>query len=253
MTPLRRRRLTVFVSCCVAAAIVVIGLIFAISRGGGDVPDAEGPVPVPPRADAPARQESETSSLEGHASLVDERWAAEVSERTGIPVRALQSYAGVAIAKQRENPQCNVGWNTLAAVGNTESSHGTHGGSSVAQDGSVSPPIVGMALDGERFESIPDSDGGRIDGDAEWDRAVGPMQFIPESWRNWGTDASGDGVADVHNLDDATLATANYLCRAGGDLSVDDQWRAAIAAYNSDPAYSRSVSAAAIRYAEQAG
>ena len=36
---------------------------------------------------------------------------------------------------------------------------------------------------------------GRLDGDDTWDRAVGPMQFIPSTWAWSGRDGDGDGVA----------------------------------------------------------
>ncbi len=56
------------------------------------------------------------------------------------------------------------------------------------------PPVRGPALSGGAFSAIRDTDGGRYDGDPVWDRAVGPMQFIPGTWRIWGADGNGDGV-----------------------------------------------------------
>ena len=82
------------------------------------------------------------------------------------------------------------------------------------------PAIIGPALDGVEFASIPDSDGGRYDGDTTWDRAVGPMQFIPSSWAIFGEDADGDGFDDPNNMYDATLAAAEHLCRGGADTST---------------------------------
>jgi membrane-bound lytic murein transglycosylase B len=171
-----------------------------------------------------------------------------VAEAAGIPERALAAYAGAALAKHAERPDCALGWNTLAAIGWVESRHGSHGGASIAADGTVSPPIVGVALDGGSTALIADSDGGAFDGDAEFDRAIGPMQFIPGSWANWYVDASGDGVADPHNIDDAALAAANYLCRAVPTLGDEASWRAGIAAYNADGAYLDAVAAASQNY-----
>jgi membrane-bound lytic murein transglycosylase B len=184
----------------------------------------------------------------GLPTLVDANWAAQAAAATGIPNRAMQAYGGAAVYSANQNPGCNLGWNTLAGIGEMESHHGTIGGSSVGEDGLVTPPILGIALDGSSTNAIPDSDQGEIDGDAEWDRAVGPLQFIPDSWRNWGADGSGDGTVDPQNFDDAVLATANYLCHAGGDLSIADNWRMAIAAYNDAASYAVGVSEYAIRY-----
>src|SRR5699024_5291146 len=88
--------------------------------------------------------------------------------------------------------------------------------------------IIGVQLDGSPgFAEIPDTDGGELDGDPEFDRAVGPMQFIPESWRKYGRDANGDGRADPNQIDDAAVASARLLCETGGDLSQAENWQRA--------------------------
>jgi hypothetical protein len=190
-----------------------------------------------------------TSGHAGVSGLVDAAWLAATAARTGIPERALGAYAGVAIAKAEAMPGCGLAWNTLAAIGFAESRHATHDGSTLGDDGTVTPGIFGVALAGGTTDHIPDSDGGTIDGDAEYDRAVGPMQLIPQTWRNWHTDASGDGVADPQNLDDETMATANYLCRSTGDMGTEAGWRTGVAAYNSADSYLRTVAATADDYA----
>jgi murein DD-endopeptidase MepM/ murein hydrolase activator NlpD len=58
--------------------------------------------------------------------------------------------------------------------------------------------------------------------------AIGWMQFMPDTWRRWGTDANGDGVADPWNPDDAILSAARYLAAAGG---ATDLYRS-VYAYN---------------------
>ncbi len=198
----------------------------------------------PPKAATPTRP--------GVAGLVDAAWVAKVSAASGIPERALAAYAGAAIAKAAAMPTCGLGWTTLAGIGLVESDHGRHGGSSVGEDGTVTPPIFGIALDGSAAAHIPDSDGGKVDGDAEFDRAVGPMQLIPQTWRNWHTDGSGDGVEDPQNIDDAVVATSNYLCRASGDMVERAGWRAGVLAFNGSNAYAQSVANAANRYADDA-
>ena len=188
----------------------------------------------------------------GVAGRPDAEWIVAVSAETGIPERALAAYAGAAIAKNEERPDCALGWNTLAAIGYVESRHGSHGGASIADDGTVSPPIIGIALDGSTTALIPDTDGGEFDGDPDFDRALGPMQFIPGSWANWFVDASGDGIADPHNIDDASLAAANYLCRATPTLGDEESWRAGIAAYNASSSYLDAVATRSAFYAPAA-
>ena len=55
--------------------------------------------------------------------------------------------------------------------------------------------ILGPALDGRgKFAAIEATPGSRsFHGDERWEHAVGPMQFLPESWRSWATDGDGDG------------------------------------------------------------
>ena len=122
-------------------------------------------------------------------------------------------------------------WSVLAAIGKIESNHGRFGGGRLQSDGRVSPPIIGIPLDGTNGTAeIRDTDGGLFDGDVVYDRAVGPMQFIPSTWATSGVDASGDGIADPHNAIDAIHAAAGYLCAVGAEdqLSI----RSAIWSYN---------------------
>ena len=118
-------------------------------------------------------------------------------------------------------------------------------------DGRPEPPIRGPALDGNGVAAIPDTDGGSWDGDTVWDRAVGPMQFIPDTWSRWGVDADGDGRADPNQIDDAALAAGRYLCASGEMRSVEG-WRGAVFSYNHLDSYVDAVADAANRYAMSA-
>ena len=169
---------------------------------------------------------------------------------TGIPERALRAYAGAAIMKANTSARCGLSWNTLAAIGATESDHGRHDGSAVGDDGTVAPAIYGIALDGVTTVAVADSDAGEFDGDATVDRAVGPMQLIPQTWRNWHTDGNADGIEDPQNLDDSVMAAANYLCRASTALDTEGGWRAAVTAYNDSAEYLAAVAYTAVSYAE---
>ena len=72
---------------------------------------------------------------------------------------------------------------------------------------------------------------------ARWDRAVGPMQFIPSTWSVVGVDADGDGQRNPQDVDDAALATAVYLCSGDDDLGTTAGQRAAVYRYNHSESY----------------
>jgi membrane-bound lytic murein transglycosylase B len=117
-------------------------------------------------------------------------------------------------------------------------------------NGDVRPPIRGVVLDGTNGTMrIVDSDPGGMDGDPDTVRAMGPMQFIPETWREYGVDANNDGVVSVDNIDDAALSAAGYLCWRGKDLATPRGWITALWAYNNSDVYARAVRDSATAYA----
>jgi len=179
---------------------------------------------------------------------IDPAWAARVSADSGIPVRALLAYASADVTIDAEQPDCGLGWNTIAAIGSIESVHGSIHGSQLGVDGYSVPAIRGPALDGDGFAAIRDTEDGTWDGDTLWDRAVGPMQFIPSTWVKWGADGNGDGIADPNQIDDAALGTARYLCASGNVTGVQN-WRAAVFSYNHLDSYVDDVASRANRYA----
>ena len=65
-----------------------------------------------------------------------------------------------------------------------------------------------------------------------YDRAVGPMQFIPSTWSVVGVDGDNDGRRNPQDIDDAALATAVYLCSGDDDLSAEQGQRASVYRYN---------------------
>jgi len=167
----------------------------------------------------------------------------------GIPSVALNAYRVAAARVTNVAPSCGMDWSLLAGIGRVESDHGRFAGAVLGTDGTSTPRIVGIPLDGTRSALIRDTDGGRLDGDSVFDRAVGPMQFIPSTWAHWGADANGDGVADPFNVNDAALAAARYLCAAGGDLRTTAGRIAAVLTYNYSDEYVARVLALAAAYA----
>jgi membrane-bound lytic murein transglycosylase B len=168
------------------------------------------------------------------ATVTPAAWAAPAGAGRAIPALTLRAYREAAAWAAGYAPDCRLSWTVLAGIGRIESDHGLYGGAATrfSAAGAVSPPIIGPPLDGRGVAAIPDSDGGRWDGDTVWDRAVGPMQFLPGTWRSLGRDGNGDQVADPANLFDAAVSAAGYLCLSGGDLSDPVQLRQAVYGYN---------------------
>jgi membrane-bound lytic murein transglycosylase B len=161
-------------------------------------------------------------------------WTAPGGSGRAIPALTLRAYREAATWAVGYDPGCRLSWTVLAGIGRIESNHGLFGGAATrfSAAGAVSPRITGPPLDGRGVAAIPDSDGGRWDGDTVWDRAVGPMQFLPGTWRSLGRDGSGDQVADPNNLFDAAVSAAGYLCLSGGDLTDPTRLRQAVYSYN---------------------
>ena len=156
---------------------------------------------------------------------------------TDMGLVALDAYWRAASSVAVTDPACHLSWWGLAEIGHTESHHGTFGGGRPGPDGTVSVKTIGIPLDGTHGTMvIADTDGGRLDDDPLFDRAVGPMQFIPGTWGRWGIDGNGDGIADPQNMYDAALAAAHYLCSTG-DLGSDAGLEAAYLAYSHDAGY----------------
>lgn len=62
--------------------------------------------------------------------------------------------------------------------------------------------------------------------------ATGPMQFLPSTFNRHGVDGNGDGIKDIHNVEDAIFSAANYL-RACGYPNI----QRALWGYNPSQAY----------------
>jgi hypothetical protein len=159
---------------------------------------------------------------------------------SGIPGVVLAAYQLAERLQATSQPGCHLHWWMLAGVGRVESNHADNGRLNLY--GSTLSPILGPRLDGGNgFAAVRDTDGGTLDGDTTWDRAVGPMQFIPSAWRKFGVDAGGDRVADPNNIFDASASAGRYLCDGGRNLDDPGQLRAAAFSYNPSDAYVQAV------------
>jgi len=113
--------------------------------------------------------------------------------------------------KSAEKYGFGADWYVLAAVGWVESRHGENMG--------------------------PSSSG-----------AMGPMQFLPSTWKTSGVDGNHDGVKNIMDPRDAIPAAASYLKRGG----APKDWFAALYTYNHSDQYVRDVLGSAERYRQLA-
>ncbi|OLR89998.1 murein transglycosylase [Actinokineospora bangkokensis] len=205
---------------------------------------------VPEVAVAPGTAAPTASPVPGNDRTA---WVQRMADLTDMPARTVQAYVTAEDRTRAATPGCNLTWTTLAGVGRVESHHGEYDGTDVAQDGTLTKPIVGVPLDGSPgVQAIPDTDGGRLDGDPVWDRAVGSMQFLPATWARWSQRANADGQPpNPQNVDDAALTAARYLCASGGDLATGPGWWKAVLTYNASTKYARDVFSGAEAYARK--
>ena len=197
------------------------------------------PAPPPTQSTPSAAPAQTTGEVLSHA------WVWHTAQRSGIPAPAVRAYGNATLRLAAADPGCHLAWTTLAGIGWVESEQGTIGGRTLQGNGRPSRPITGVPLNGSGdVARVPNGSGG-------YQRALGPLQFIPSTWRQWASDADGDGHADPQDIDDAAYAAARYLCASGDDLATGPGWSAAIYSYNHSDAYVRDVYAAAQTYADR--
>ncbi|MCW2816072.1 MAG: secreted protein [Nocardioides sp.] len=186
---------------------------------------------------------SGTSDITGSVGGVggDTQQIVATSSTNGIPSAALAAYQRAETVINAADKTCNLSWQLVAAIGRVESDHGRYAGNVLDADGLSQPGILGIALNGKNDTAlIRDTDAGQYDNDTTFDRAVGPMQFIPSTWSVVGVDADNDGVRNPQDIDDAALATAVYLCSGDGpsaDLATLSGQRDSVFRYNHSQSY----------------
>ncbi|MFD9098528.1 lytic transglycosylase domain-containing protein [Streptomyces collinus] len=202
----------------------------------------------PARSTAPAEHgpsvSGDTPYRTGLPPLRTRKEGRPAQEATGggaLPASVFAAYRRAEAELARSAPGCRLRWQLLAAIGQVES--GQARGGRVSRDGTTVTPVLGPRLTGGAFAAVADTDGGVYDGDAAYDRAVGPMQFIPSTWARWGADGNGDGRRDPNNVYDAALAAGRYLCAGSRNLSDPADLERAILGYNHSEAYLHTVKA----------
>lgn len=218
------------IGAVVMVAVMCAGCIDLPSRQRPKIPEG-----IPPGAGVTQPALDLADRAGSDAAL--RAWAQPVAQDTAIGQRALIAYGRAAETQRQRNPGCRLAWTTLAGIGGVESRHGTYHGASISAVGDVRPRIRGVELDGTGGNrTIPNS---RTDPHTtgEYARAMGPFQFLPETWARFGADGNGDGRADPDNIDDAALGAARYLCISGGDLGTPAGWQKAVLVYNNSTTY----------------
>lgn len=259
---MRRWMPAAIAACAVAAVGMAPAMVF------GDSADADtvdvrslplGPVPPPQPAHEPLAARlpglttgsgTATPTPMNDADRVTLAGEVDRATRSGIPMTALRAYVRAAETMRTADPSCGIPWYLLAAIGRVESNHGRFAGRQLLTSGLSSQPIIGLPLNGVGpVALISDSDNGLLDTDKVYDRAVGPMQFIPGTWALVAVDGDGDGRKNPHDIDDAALAAAVYLCAGDANLTTESGQRSAVFRYNHSVEYVELVLALAAAYA----
>lgn len=226
-----------------AIAAAAMAVLTASQAPGAVSAEAAGPARTAAAAEQGSSVSGDTPYRTGLPPLRTRKNGSAPGSTVGgaLPATVFAAYRRAEEELARSAPGCRLHWQLLAAIGQVES--GQARGGRVTPDGTTVTPILGPRLTGGAFAVVPDTDGGAYDGDTVYDRAVGPMQFIPSTWARWGADGNGDGRSDPDNVYDAALAAGRYLCAGGRDLSHPADLDRAILGYNHSDAYLRTVKA----------
>ena len=242
-----RRVKIIIASLCTAPLLV--GAIVTVASGGTGASGqlaADSPVAPSPGAGLNSGEFDELTMIVPQRPGVDGRLGSDKPARADVPVQGATDGRsvvrpgrpdavngiprGVFPAYRRATanlavvrPNCGLTWPLLAGIGKVESDHASGGRVDVA--GTTRGKILGPVLNGRGGNGrITDTDKGRYDGDLTWDRAVGPMQIIPQVWTEFGADGNGDGYRNPNNVYDAVTTVAVYLCSEGDDLKRPATW-----------------------------
>jgi membrane-bound lytic murein transglycosylase B len=212
---------------------------FANAADQSPAPPVSAPYPVPAElgATGSAPHDATLSPQLIHDAANPAALAASLGPRAdvpsgplGIPGIVLDAYLKAQQALGVQQPNCKLPWWLLAGIGKIES--GQAEGGEVDQQGNTLRPILGPELDGTNGNAaLPAILGGRWTGDTVWQRAVGPMQFLPSTWLEWG------GNGNPNNVYDSAIAAGKYLCSGGRDLSDPAQQAVAVFSYNHSDSY----------------
>ncbi len=227
-----------------ASALLPLAVLSAawtagLATAGSDASAAADPQTLPDGTRVPSQAvEAPASLTPSHRIHGNTQQVVSTASASGIPAVALAAYERAATVIDDADRSCHLPWQLVAAIGRVESDHGRADGNVLTDKGMAEPGIYGPVLNGKHGTTeIRDTDAGQYDQDATFDRAVGPMQFIPSTWAIVGVDADNDGRRDPQDIYDAALASAVYLCSGPDDLSTTPGQRSAVFRYNHSERY----------------
>jgi hypothetical protein len=158
-----------------------------------------------------ARQAALRAAVEAAARLAAQQEAARALIGAQVAAARPSDPANYVALYHAAAPTCpGLSWTVLAAIGQVETGHGS--------DTSTSPA-----------------------------GAMGPMQFLPDTWAMVAVDGNGDGRKDIQNPADAIFTAAKYLCSNGAGSAA--RLASAIWNYNHADWYVALVLALAAQYA----
>ncbi|WP_026691273.1 lytic transglycosylase domain-containing protein [Alteribacter aurantiacus] len=167
----------------------------------------------------------------------EDRWGAPLSERGEMEVP--DDYLPIYKAAEDEY---GVPWNLLAAVHRVETIFST-----------MDPLVSPVGAEGH-MQFMPctwtgwshPTCGGLGEGDIPNEEKTDPE--IIQQYGGYGVDATGNGVADPYNIEDAVFSAAKYLAANG---AADGEYERAVFAYNRADWYVEDVIGFADRYVEE--
>jgi membrane-bound lytic murein transglycosylase B len=167
-----------------------------------------------------------------------------------IPDEARMAYRRAATNADKADPRCDLAWQPIAAIGYVESDNARKGGSANPRwNGVATPPIFGPVLNGRHgTTAVRDTDRGRLDGTAIWDRTVGPMRILPAVWAKYAATGNHDRVANPQDIDDAASTAARYLCATGHAINRAPRLIRALHSYTHSYRFVRDVLTVAAHY-----
>lgn len=171
-----------------------------------------------------------------------------------IPSVVLAAYRYAAARMAVLAPACHLSWPDIAALGRIESGQAQVAGTRLAANGDSYPPVLGPPLDGTGGNgAYPLPATVTWDGAGPWERAVGPLQFLPTTWQRVARHLPPlpPGVpADPNNVYAAALGAGIYLCDAAGPAGMASLAgiKAAYFSYNHSAGYVREALANAVHY-----